>query len=161
MSLGLDEEKAQAGEAERQVDDLYGKLRIIWLAILAGLVAVFVVTRLVEGRAGGGLDVVFWILLAVGAVGQAASFVLKEKMLKQSAAEQKPELARSAYILAYALCESVALLGLVAHFITGHRYYYWLFIIGGFGVVVHKPQRDDLLAAVSGAGRVWEAKKQG
>jgi hypothetical protein len=155
MTIGL------SGPVDTRVDDSLRALRIIWLAILAGVVVIFVVTRLVEGRAGGGLDVLFWILLALGVGELGASFVLKQKMLRQAVAEQKLELVRSAYILAFALCEAVALSGLIAHLVTGHKNYYFLFALSGFGVVVHKPQRNDLLAAANEAGGVWETKKQG
>jgi len=161
MSLGLDEEKAKAVEAETQVDDVYGKLRIIWLGILATLVVLFVVTRVVEAGPGGGLEVMVWGLLALGVAELSASFVLKQKMLRQAAEQRKPGLISTAYILAFALCESVGIFGLIAHFVTGSKYYYFFFVLSGFGLVLHKPQRDDVLAAVAGPGGVGEAKKQG
>ena len=160
MSLGLDEEKAKEMDAEREVDANYGKLRVIWLAILASLAVIFIVTRVVEPAAGGP-EVLFWILLALGAVELGASFVLKQKLLRQAAEQRKPALVATAYILAFALCESVGLFGLVAHFVTVNKYYYFFFVLSGFGLVLHKPQRDDVLAAVSGTGGVWEAKRQG
>ena len=160
MSLGLDEEKAKERDAERQVDADYGKVRIIWLAILASLVVLFAVTRLVE-PGGAGPPQLFWILLAAGVVNLGASFVLKHRMLKTAAEQRKPQLVGAAYIAALALCESAGLFGLVAHLVTGSRYYYFLFVLAGFGILLHKPQREDVLAAAAGPGGVWEAKKQG
>lgn len=160
MSLGLDEEKAKEMDAERLVDANYGKLRIIWLAILASLVALFVVTRLVTPEPGESREL-FWILLALGIANLGASFVMKQRMMKAAVEQRKPELVLPAYIVALALCESAGLFGLIAHFITGSKYYYFLFVIAGFGMMLHKPQREDVLAAASGPGGVWEAKKQG
>lgn len=157
MSLGLDEEKAKASEAERNVDANYRTLRIIWLAILASLISIFVVTRMVQAE-GAGIKVLFWILLMVGVVNFGASFLLKQMLIKQAVGQQKLELVRSAYIVAFALCEAIGLFGLIAHFVTGVEYYYFFFVLSGFGILLHKPQRDDLLAASAGGG-IWEARK--
>ena len=160
MSLGLDEEKAKERDTERVVDAHYGKLRIIWLAILSSLVVLFVVTRLVTPEPGESREL-FWILLALGIANLGASFVMKHRMMKAAVEQRKPELVPAAYIVALALCESAGLFGLIAHFITGSKYYYFLFVIAGFGMLLHKPQRDDLLAAQHGTGHLWQAKKQG
>ncbi|HYG79218.1 MAG TPA: hypothetical protein VD861_02455 [Pyrinomonadaceae bacterium] len=159
MSLGLDEEKAKERDDERAVDANYGKLRIIWLAILASLVSLFVVTRLVEPSPSES-GPLFWILLVVGVVNLGASFFLKQRMLRTAVEQRKPELVAAAYIVALALCESAGLFGLVAHFVTGAKYYYFLFVVAGFGMMMHKPQRDDVLAAAHGPGGLWQAKKQ-
>ena len=160
MSLGLDEEKAKEMDAEREVDAHYGKLRIIWLGILATLVVMFVVTRLVKPGNDGPAQL-FWILLALGVVTLCASFVLKHRMLKAAVEQRKPDLVRGAYITALALAEATGQFGLVAYFATGNKYYYFFFVLAGFGVMLHKPQREDVLTAVSGAGRLWAAKRQG
>jgi hypothetical protein len=160
MSLGLDEEKAEELGAGREADARYGKLRVIWLAVLAGLALIFVLTRVAQPAAAGP-EALFWILLALGAGELGASFVLKQKMLRQAVEQRKPGLVSTAYVLAFALCESVGLFGLVAHFVTGSKYYYFLFALGGFGLVMHKPQRDDALAAAAGPGRAWEARRRG
>jgi F0F1-type ATP synthase membrane subunit c/vacuolar-type H+-ATPase subunit K len=158
MSLGIDETKAKDVARDREVDSSYSTLRIIWLAILASVIAIFVVTRLVQPTPGGS-EVLLWILLVIGLGNLGASFLLKQKMLKQAVEGRKPELARSAYILAFALCESIGLFGLIVHLITGAKYYFFLFVLAGFGILLHKPQRDDLLAAVTGHG-VWETGKR-
>lgn len=160
MSLGLDEEKAKERDAEREVDAHYGKLRLIWLSILATLVVFFVVTRLVKPESDSPKEL-FWILLALGVFNIGASFVLKQKILKTAIAQRKPELVRGAYIVALALCESTGLFGLVAHIATGAKYYYFLFVLGGFGMLLHKPQRDDVVAAAAGSGGLWETKRKG
>jgi F0F1-type ATP synthase membrane subunit c/vacuolar-type H+-ATPase subunit K len=158
MSLGLDEEKAKAKEAERAVDANYGKLRIVWLAILATLVVLFVITRVVKPAAYES-GTLFWILVALGVVQLGASFVVKQKILKTAAEQRKPALVPVAYIVAFALCEAAGLFGVAAHLVTGVKYYYFLFVVAGFGMMLHKPQRDDVLAAVHGTGNLWQAKK--
>ncbi|HEX8846915.1 MAG TPA: hypothetical protein VF791_19895 [Pyrinomonadaceae bacterium] len=146
MSLGLN------GSNEDKTDAAYRALRIIWLAMLSSVVTIFVITRLVEPTPNEGLKVLFWLLLVMGLISLAASFVLKQKMLSQAVSGQSPELARGAYILGFALSEAPALFGLVAYFVTGIEYYYFFFVLSGFGIILHKPQRNDLLAA-SGMGK--------
>jgi F0F1-type ATP synthase membrane subunit c/vacuolar-type H+-ATPase subunit K len=154
MSLGLDESKARELESEKAVDASHRTLRIIWLAILAGVIAIFIVTRLVQpGSGGDSLKVLFWILLTVSVVNFGASFVIKQKLLNQAVAQQKLELVQRAYIVAFALCESIGLFGFIAHIVAGIEHYYFLFVLSGFGILMHKPQRDDLLAA-SGANKI-------
>jgi F0F1-type ATP synthase membrane subunit c/vacuolar-type H+-ATPase subunit K len=156
MSLGIDESKGKALESEREVDASYRTLRIIWLAILVSVIALFVVSRMVEAALSVP-GVVFWVLLALGIFNFGVSFLLKQKLIRQAAEQRKPLIIRSAYIVALALCESIGILGLVAHLITGVEQYYFFFVLSSFGILMHKPQRDDLLTAYSGG--VWEARK--
>ncbi|MDT4967151.1 MAG: hypothetical protein QOJ64_1888 [Acidobacteriota bacterium] len=147
MRLGLDE--SQGRDIESEVDAAYRPLRLMWLAFLASVVALFFVTRLLQ-REPSVTNALFWILLAVGLVNIGASFIIKQKLLKEATGTRKPELIRGAFILAFALCESVGLFGLVVYLITGVQYYYFYFVLSGFGILVHKPQREDLLVVMSG-----------
>jgi F0F1-type ATP synthase membrane subunit c/vacuolar-type H+-ATPase subunit K len=155
MSLGLDESKGK--DVERKVDADFRTLRVIWLAILASVIAIFVVTRVVEPTPNAP-RVLFWILLAVGVGNFGVSFLLKHKMLKDATEKRKPEMVRGAYVVGLALCESIGIFGLLAHLITGVEQYYFFFVLSGFGMLLHKPQRDDILAAYAGSG-IWEARK--
>jgi F0F1-type ATP synthase membrane subunit c/vacuolar-type H+-ATPase subunit K len=157
MSLGLDEEKGKEIAGEREVDAIYRVLRFIWLAILASLIVIFVVTRIIKPEPGAPKEL-FWVLLAVGVGNFGASFFLKQKILKQAAEKRKPEMVKGAYLAGLALCESIGLFGLVAHLMTGVEYYYFFFVLSGFGILLHKPQRDDILAAFNGGG-IWEARR--
>lgn len=154
MSLGIDETKAKDIERDRKVDADYRTLRIIWLAILTGLVALFIITRVVEPSASTG-GILFSVLFSFGVVNFSYSFILKYRLLKQAVEKRKPELARSGYIIAFTLCEAVGIFGLITHLVAGAPYYYFFFVLSGFGILLHKPQRDDLLAASAGRD-IWE-----
>jgi hypothetical protein len=143
MSLGLN------GTNQNEVDAGYRQLRIIWLAFLVSVITLFFITRLVEVTQRN-MQIVFWMLLALGVVIFGASFFLKYRMLKQAAEKSDSIMARSAYIIAYALCNATALFGAVAYFVTGEPRYYFFFALSGFSILLHKPQRDDLLAATKG-----------
>ena len=141
MSLGLN------GSNQRNVDAGYRTLRIIWLAILAGVIGLFIITRLIQPSVGDGNKMLFWILMALGLVVVGASFVVKQKLLRQAFEKRRVELTRSAYLVALAMCEAAGIFGLMVYFTTGVEYYYLFFVLSGFGIILHKPQRDDLLAA--------------
>jgi hypothetical protein len=147
MSLGLNESN------QSNVDAGYRTLRIIWLVILAGVIALFAITRLIQPSTGDGNKMLFWILMTFGLVAVGASFVVKQKLLKQAFEKRSAELARGAYLVALALCEAAGLFGMVTFFVTGIQQYYLFFILSGFGILLHKPQRDDLLA-VSNEGKI-------
>lgn len=143
MSLGLN------GSNQNQADAGLRTLQVIWLMMLVSVTALFVITRLIEPpvKDAQGNKILFWMLWGLGFLTFGASFVMRFKLLKQAVAGQKPEMVRSAYIIAFALCEATAIFGLLAYFITGIQYYYLFFVLSGFGILLHKPQRDDVLAA--------------
>jgi hypothetical protein len=141
MSLGLNESN------QSNMDTGYSSLRIIWLAILLGVIVLFLLTRLVQPLVVNGNRTVFRSLAALGFLSFCVSFLLRYKLLKQAIKKHKPELARGAYIIAFAFCEATALFGALAYFITGVQLYYFSFVLSGYGILMHKPQRDYLLAA--------------
>src|SRR5215471_19742227 len=89
------------------------------------------------------------LLNGLGLVPVAASFLLKQVLLAQSAKQQRSDLVQTAYILSFALCEVAALLGLMDHFLTGSRYFYLGFMIAGFGLLLNFPRKRHLEDAES------------
>lgn len=88
-------------------------------------------------------------LNSLGLMPVALSFLLKQKLLAKSIATQRLDLVQSGYVLSFALCETSALFGLVDHFITGSRYYYFAFAIAGVGLLLQFPLRQNLVNASS------------
>ena len=121
----------------------YRAALIIWGAQLSALAMFLVLTRVIPAEARGGESgrTLLLVLAAVGLVTFALSFVLKAKLLSQAAAQRRPELATTAYIIAFALCESVALFGLVAHFATGAPESLYFFVPAALGLALHFPRR--------------------
>jgi len=123
-------------------------MRTLWIALLVSIVMYYIFT-IVVGRPPNAPpnDKLFLICVAVGVLTIVLSFVIKNKGLANAATQQKIELVQPAYILAWALCEVSALLGMMVFFATNNRYYYGLFILGALGQLVHAPRRDHLLNA--------------
>lgn len=134
-------------------------LLLIWGGQLGSLVIFLVMTRIVDVPAREGDN--SGLLLALGLTGLMAfglSFPIKSKLLAQSAVQSRPDLATTAYVLAFAFCEACALFGLVAHFVTGVREALYFFIPAALGLVLHFPRRAHFAdPPPAGAGFTDEA----
>ena len=134
-------------------------LLLIWGAQLMSIALLLAITRIVEVPAREGDNGV--LLLALGLVALAAfglSFPLKAKLLAQSAVQSRPDLATTAYVLAFLFCESCALFGVFAHFITGAREALYFFIPAALGFLLHFPRRAHFAdPPPAGAGFTDEA----
>jgi hypothetical protein len=86
-------------------------------------------------------------LLVVGITLVIVSFLMKQKMLQLSVAQQKLDMVQTAFVLAWAIAEAAALLGILDRFLTGNPYYFILLAISFAGIALNIPKRDHLLAA--------------
>jgi hypothetical protein len=117
---------------------------VIWGAQLLSLVLLFALTRLIAPEEPPEPNPT--LLLALGVAGLTAfgaSFALKAKLIAQASAQRRLELAQTAYVAAFALAESCALLGVVAHFVTGARESVYFFAPAALGLLLHFPRRRD------------------
>ena len=119
-------------------------LVLIWGAQLMSVVLLLVVTRVVEVRRGDGDDgsVLLLVLGLTALTAFGLSFAARSKLLSQSVVQNRPDLATTAYVLAFALCEAPALFGVVAHFATGAREAIYFFIPAALGLLLHFPRRE-------------------
>jgi len=130
------------------IDARYRTLLILWFAICMSVLMFLALTRLAPVAAVGNRNLTL-ALNSMGLLPVALSFLLKQRALAKSVATQRLDLVQSAYVLSFALCESSALLGLVDHFTTGSRYSYFAFVISGLGLLLHFPQKQNLVNASS------------
>ncbi len=142
----------QHNPAQRSIEERHRVLLIMWGAFLASIVMYILVAYFFRpaGTGGGGDDnnlVVIIVLMMAGVSLVAVSFIIKNGLLAQAVSRQRIDSVQVAYIVAFALCESAALMGLVATFITAEAYSFLLFVIGAVGLLLHMPRRDHLLAA--------------
>jgi F0F1-type ATP synthase membrane subunit c/vacuolar-type H+-ATPase subunit K len=136
----------------------YRGLIVIWGAQLFSLVLFFTLTQVVRpSDSAGGTQP---LLLALGATALAAfvlSFVVKPRLLARAARERRPDLVTTGYIIAFALCESCAIFGLVAHFTTGAREALYFFIPAVLGFLLHFPRRRHLEEVDGGMGQGFKS----
>ena len=124
-------------------------LVIIWFVLLLSVSLLLSMTMIIPSKAEGDKTVVAIVGIAVGLTNVILSFVLKQSVLAKSVEKQDLKLVQQAYIVALALCESSALVGLLVHFVTASVYYFVPFAIGIIGVVLHFPKKQHLLDATS------------
>ena len=132
------------------LDKRYQTIVVLWAAFLMNVGVFFVVSLFVVRQ-----DVapppfnslISFVFAAVGTFSVVLSFVVKSKMLQRSVDQQNPALVQPALVIACAMCEVCALLGLVEAMAIGGRDHYVLFFIAIVGIVFHFPRRSQLQAA--------------
>lgn len=129
----------------------YQTMIILWFALLmsVGMYLLFTVLTAPGIDSNGqppssGLPIAF---TSLGAIFVILSFVVKQKVLASSVEQQDVGLVQKAMVVALALCEVPALLGVIVHFVFGSRQYYWLFLLAAAGMILHFPRRSQLEAA--------------
>jgi len=126
----------------------YRTLLTLWFAMFMSLIIYLVLIRFAAFKTNPSPNPrLTLVLIFVGLVPASLSFLLKQTILARSVESQRIESVQIAYVVAWALCEIPALLGLVDHFATGSNYYYLAFAIAGLGILLHCPQKKHLLAA--------------
>ena len=124
-------------------------LRILWFSMLMSVVIYYVITLFVGPSEVESNDMLSLILAAVALMTVLVSFFVKSKLITRAVEQQRVQLVQQAYIVAWAVTEVAALLGLLDFFATGHRHYYILFIIAAIGQLLHFPRREHVTNASS------------
>jgi len=133
-------------ELEAKIDMRLRTMRILWFALFISIVLYYGFTLFNKSTEAPNTLVSFG-LAAAGVFLVILSFPIKQKFLAKSVETQSMELVQKGYIVALAVCEAAALLGLLDHFVTGNRYYYLLFIAAAAADSLHFPQRRHLQEA--------------
>lgn len=132
---------------------VYNSLVIVWAALAMSVVLYFVITKTVLQPPAERNESLAWILAAMGIAALAASFVLKNLFLARAAAQRSAAVLRTAFLLAFALAEVPALMGMVAFLVTGWEYSWVMFVIAAIGFGLHFPRRDTVDETLTGASR--------
>ena len=120
-------------------------LRILWFALFLS-VGMYYVFTLFAGRPPDlrPNNTMSMALIGVGVSVVLVSFLLKSKLLARAIDQQQLPLVQQAYIVALALCEVPALLGMLEFFTTANTNYYVLMIIAAIGQLLHFPRREHV-----------------
>jgi hypothetical protein len=89
----------------------------------------------------------FLVLVGIAVSTVLLSFPVKNKLISQAIEQQHVPLVQQAYIVAWALSEVPALLGLLDFYLTGNRYFYVLFLLAVFAQLLHFPRREHVINA--------------
>ena len=125
----------------------YQTLLVLWFALLMSVAMYFVfslVVPLTNDPGNPPNPALVITLMVLGFLVVLLSFVVKSKLLEWSVEKQDPRFVQKALVVACALCELSALLGLMERFLIGYRYYYFLFLFSAAGIALHFPRRNQL-----------------
>ena len=125
----------------------YQTLLVLWFALFMSVVMYFIfslVVPLTNEPSNPPNPALVIALMVLGFLLVLLSFVVKSKLLERSVEKQDPAFVQKALVVACALCEASALLGLMERFLIGYRYYYFLFLFSAAGIALHFPRRNQL-----------------
>jgi hypothetical protein len=125
----------------------YQTLLVLWFGLFMSVVMYFVfslVAPFTNDQSNPANPTLVITLMVLGFLLVLLSFVVKGKLLELSIQKQDPGLVQKALVVACALCEVSAVLGLLERFLIGYRYYYFLFLFSAAGIALHFPRRSQL-----------------
>jgi hypothetical protein len=152
-------------ESDAGIDTRLRTMRILWAVFLLTigqfLLVLYFADPMTEAERaaasgepapGGNPSPLLYLFFALGIAAVGASYVLRQKFYARAERERQPALVHTGLIVALALCEVAALLGLTALFALGNPLAYFLFALAAVGDLFHFPRRDQLLAAYGTGG---------
>lgn len=139
-------------KAHTNVQARYPRMVILWFAQLMSIGALLLFSLFVgpetSDQPNTSLNRLLIVALtALGTFLVLVSFVVKRNLLERSVEKQDIELVQRAFVIAVAMCEMSAMLGVIERFVINDRYYYLLFLIAAAGTACHFPRRQHLEAA--------------
>lgn len=137
---------------EIDLDKRYQTLMVLWGAQLMSiglffLIAVFAAPVVNRESSSSPTSLITYVLAALGAFLVVISFVVKRKLLERSVDQQDVNLVQKGFIIAWAMCEVCALIGLIERFMLGNWDYFLLFVIAAHGIALQFPRREHLKSA--------------
>jgi hypothetical protein len=120
-------------------------LRILWFALFLSVGMYYVFTLFAERspdlKPNNTMSIA---LIGVGVSMVLVSFLVKSKLLARAIDQQQLLLVQQAYVVALAMCEVPALLGMLDFFTTADPNYYVLMIIAAIAQLLHFPRREHV-----------------
>ncbi|MBC8032162.1 MAG: hypothetical protein H7Z16_18915 [Pyrinomonadaceae bacterium] len=137
---------------EINLDKRYQTLVVLWLALFLSiggyfLFSVFLAPETANEPLNPPSRLLSVGLAALSVFLVGASFAVKRRLLERSAEQQDVLLVQKAMVIACAMCEVSALLGVLERFVIGNREYYLLFLVAATGIAFHFPRRSQLESA--------------
>ncbi len=135
-------------QIEARVEERHKVLLILWFALLISITAFFVMTLFVPGRSAEPNALFSYALAGAAFMAVVASVLFKQQFVKRATEKRDVPTLQSGYLIGFCLSESAALFGLLDHFVTGSKYYYFSFALSLLGMLLHFPKKDHVRAAI-------------
>jgi ABC-type uncharacterized transport system permease subunit len=128
-------------------DQQYRTLLTLWGALLMSVVTYFLLTLIIARPAAPENRMLPIVFSALSVFLVVVSFAVKSKLLSRAIDSQDMRLVRIGSVVAWAICETSALFGLIDFLLTTDRYYFVLMAVAFIGILLHFPRRSQLLKA--------------
>ncbi len=130
----------------------YQRMLTLWFALTVSVALYFVMVVVAAPaiRTEVPTQSESWLIVSLtmfGALLIATSFLVRRNFQKRAIEQQNVLLVQKGMIIACALCEISAMLGLIERFVFANRQYIWLFLLAGGGMLLHFPRPSQLEAA--------------
>lgn len=132
-------------QVEAQVEARHKVFLILWFALFVSVMLLLVLALFAGGK-GLPNPTLSYALLGVGSLIVLGSFLLKQQLAQKAINNNDIAALQSAHIVALALCESAALIGLFDRFVTASSTSWFLFGISALGILLHFPKKDQIRA---------------
>ncbi|HEV2884880.1 MAG TPA: hypothetical protein VGW36_08480 [Pyrinomonadaceae bacterium] len=132
---------------EMNVEKQHRTLLILWVAFLMSIVMYLFIAVVLPRPEEPVVRPLAMALSFASAFLTVVSFGVKKKFVSNAISQQNPQLVTKGFILAAAMCEAAALLGLLDLFIARDRNYWTLIAIALLGMLVNFPRRSHLVSA--------------
>jgi len=139
---------AEPANHQHKIELRLRTMRTLWIALFISILFYYGITFVVKPSGTTNPNSMLFLILVVVALSMTLiSFLVKNQLLSRAIDQQRVQLVQQAYIVALAVTEVPALLGLLYFFMTGDRYYPVLFLIAACGQLLHFPRREHVLNA--------------
>jgi hypothetical protein len=127
----------------------YQTLVILWFAMMMNIVIFFLIALFVAPQSDGSPanSLVMFALAGLATFLVVMSFAIKRKLLERSVVNQDVSMVQKALVVACAMCEAAALLGLLERFMMKTNDFYLFFFVAAVGTALHFPKREQIEAA--------------
>jgi len=132
-------------ESQENVELRIRSMRTLWIALILSIGGYFVLPLFAQrSESIEPNNMLSMILIAIAASMALISFPIKSKLLSSAINQGQVQ---QAYVVAWAVTEVAALLGVLDYFLTTDRYYYVPFLIAACGQLLHFPRREHVINA--------------
>jgi hypothetical protein len=143
--------------ARGQTGARYRGLLIIWGAQFFSLIILSTLTRFIKpDEHHDETNTVIIYLVPPALLSFAVSFMIKSKQLAAGVRMKRPDVVTAGYVMAFALCEASALIGLFCHYATADPRAVYFFALTALGLALHFPRRRYFEEAAGDAPQTFK-----
>ena len=136
-------------QIEAKAEARHRIILLVWFSLLMSISIFFVMTIMIPGNAAEPNSTLSFAFIGLAFMSVVGSVLIKHRIVQRAIEKRDAAMLQTGYIFGFALCESAAIWGLVDHFVTGSRFYYFSFALGLLGMLLHFPKKDHVRAATA------------